>query len=73
LIALPIWARRPAVRPAPKIMKTTIPWAVTGKRTESSREIAAMIETARARASAGPSRWSGDQSPVAIVIAQAAR
>ena len=56
-----------------RAVRRGIPCAVTERRVEVSSESAAMIASASARPSARLNRWSGDQPPVASVIAQAAK
>ena len=66
-IASAIWPSRPAVSPAPKSMKTAIPFAVEASTTEPASESAAMIATPRPSAASGASVRSGHQPPSASV------
>ena len=70
--ASPICPNRPAARPAPKSMKTAIPFAVADSHTEPSRDMPAITRTPAASPSPGPTASSGHQPPVAPVIRTAA-
>ena len=50
-----IWPSRPAVNPAPKSMKTAIPFAVLDRTTDPASDSAAITATPAASSSAGTS------------------
>ena len=69
----PIWPISPATRPAPKTMKTAIPFAVEDRTTEPASDSAHRIATAAASSIAGSSTRSGHQPPATQVITAASR
>ena len=66
--AEPIWPSSPAIRPAPKTMKTAIPFAVGVRKTEPSSETAPITSTPPASSMAGITTRSGAQLPFSCVM-----
>ena len=71
--ACPIVPSSPATRPAPKIMKTAIPFAVDDRKTEPRSDSPATRATAHASVTPGQAIRSGHQWPTRPVIVIAAR